>query len=652
MRLALLMDHPSPHMVGLLDALALDHNIAAQVVYFRPGAPERTWDDPPGDLPYSIAAASKRSATVLNIPAVLREMRKISADVWVINSCYTAAETWAAVWKLNRSGIPWVYMNERVLMHGYLHKLKRNLLSGFLKRAIGVVGMGQQAAAQYSSFANGSLPSISIPYYLDLNAFNSLPIATLPEPSTPITFLTASRMIHCKAYDVLFAACTELPEYGWKLTIAGNGPLRRKIEATFRARWGSDKVQFLGEIKYAERTSIFINRHVFVFPSRGDGWGVAPIEAMASGLPVISSDQVMSMREFIRNGENGYLVTSENATELAARMNNFISTPDRIPKMGLAARETLKDYRPKVGAKRLVNFLADITPVNHQLAQSPKSPSTSQDSIPGWRKLTEPPAFGKRIKRQARIRAKRAVIDFSLLLRPNFVANGNRILVYHLVLREDRIRFEEHLAFLKDHYQIVPAETLAARKGFTEGTPLLAITFDDGFQVLMSDAVELLEKHNLKATFYVPTGHVGLSADPDSAAGFSKRAHYYEYPVDPMTVDDLKQLRRMGHEVGSHGVSHIGLNALSQSTGNCELEESRGQLTSWLGESITGFAYPYGATKSQLGNVAEWVSAAGYEYAVTLKRGAVKSDSNLMLLPREHAEGNWRVDDLAYFLGR
>src|SRR5262249_29712128 len=141
-------------------------------------------------------------------------------------------------------------------------------------------------------------------------------------------------------------------------------------------------------------------------------------------------------------------------------------------------------------------------------------------------------------------------------------------------------------------------------------------------------------------------------SDPLRAAEYSLRAHYYQRPLEPMTVDDLRQLQRLGHEVGSHGVSHLGLNAVSRALAGTELEASRERLTTWLGEKPVGFAYPYGDCESSLGKPSDWVAAAGYDYAVTLRRGVVHAKTDPMRLPREHAEGHWRVRDLRYFLSR
>ena len=93
------------------------------------------------------------------------------------------------------------------------------------------------------------------------------------------------------------------------------------------------------------------------------------------------------------------------------------------------------------------------------------------------------------------------------------------------------------------------------------------------------------------------------------------------------------------------------MNAISPRGALCELEGSRRQLAEWLGEPISGFAYPYGDKDSSLCQLPKLVASAGYQYAVTLKRGAVSAASDVMSLQRDHVEGNWRVKDLSYFLG-
>ena len=117
-----------------------------------------------------------------------------------------------------------------------------------------------------------------------------------------------------------------------------------------------------------------------------------------------------------------------------------------------------------------------------------------------------------------------------------------------------------------------------------------------------------------------------------------------------MEPEDLKTLAKLGHDVWSHGLSHVSFRALSRQQAKRELALSRKRIQEWTGVAPAGFAYPYGHTSSVLGNVTQWVQEAGYAYGFTSRRGAVGAASNPLLLPREHVEGNWPVRDFRFFL--
>jgi peptidoglycan/xylan/chitin deacetylase (PgdA/CDA1 family) len=117
-----------------------------------------------------------------------------------------------------------------------------------------------------------------------------------------------------------------------------------------------------------------------------------------------------------------------------------------------------------------------------------------------------------------------------------------------------------------------------------------------------------------------------------------------------MRPEDLKSLADSGHEVGSHGVSHISLRAMPKEMAKRELIESRARIAEWTGKVPVSFAYPYGDTKSSAGEPSNWLQEAGYEFGLTIQRGKVDRSSNSLLLPRDHAEGNWSIRDLKFFL--
>jgi glycosyltransferase involved in cell wall biosynthesis/peptidoglycan/xylan/chitin deacetylase (PgdA/CDA1 family) len=653
LRIGIMMDHPSPHMVSLLGALAEREDCIAHVIYLGKSAPERKWGAPLGKLPsrfipgFSFLGGGRR----MN-PSITHALGKQQADVWVVNTCYDSPSTVLAAWFLGKRKTPWVYMNEPPRPRNLLFNASKSFPFRFVVgRAWGLIGMGEKTAEIYSRGGNGSVPTTSVPYFIDLKPFYELPGAEDPEPGMPFQFLTCCQMIHRKGLDVLLQACSRLTDLNWQLTLIGSGPLRPKLEKKFHERFSAQQVIFGGEIPYEKRQEAFRQKHVFVFPSRWDGWGMVLPEALAAGLPVIATDQVISAHEFIRNGANGFIVPAENPQALTEKMEYFIHHREEIAKMGTAARRSVLDYLPEKGAERLVRFLKDL--VNH----SPKESSTFNRGLLGecpvtWESLTSSNSLSEKAWRKTRQAAKKAVIRLGNSLSMRAKANSHRILVYHLVLPRDRKSFEEHIRFLQDHYLLcsIPEVYEAACSPQTNGSYRAAITFDDGFRILMSDCLEVLQRHGVKATFLVPTGFVDLWDKSKLANDFSLRAHYYSQPMEPMQPRDLKALKDLGHSIGSHGISHVSLSSMPRERALKELKQSRQRIGAWTGAIPELFAYPYGHASHADGHPSAWVRETGYSFGLTLRRGPVNSTSDPMALPREHAEGNWSVQDLKYFL--
>jgi glycosyltransferase involved in cell wall biosynthesis len=122
--------------------------------------------------------------------------------------------------------------------------------------------------------------------------------------------LFLGRLVPEKGVDLLMKA---IPR-GARLIVAGSGPERVRLE-----RLASDGVQFLGEIRGAEKRHLLAAADVLVIPSRVDGAPTVAREALAAGVPVLAS-RVGGLPELIRDGVDGLLVapiTSAFAQALA-----------------------------------------------------------------------------------------------------------------------------------------------------------------------------------------------------------------------------------------------------------------------------------------------------------------------------------------------
>jgi hypothetical protein len=155
-------------MIEFLNAIAADVRCAAQVVYLRNSDSRRNWGQPYGELPYQVI--EKRRISPI---AILNVVKRLKADVWIVNTCYTDLQTWGFVSALNFFNIPWVYMNEPLRPRQLVFDLREFAVRLLLRKATAIIGMGQFSKNYY----DGLFPekrTASIPYYVDLEPFASV----------------------------------------------------------------------------------------------------------------------------------------------------------------------------------------------------------------------------------------------------------------------------------------------------------------------------------------------------------------------------------------------------------------------------------------------------------------------------------------------
>jgi glycosyltransferase involved in cell wall biosynthesis/peptidoglycan/xylan/chitin deacetylase (PgdA/CDA1 family) len=650
LRIGFLMDHPSPHMTALLEAIASRSDCTIEILYCGKTAPERNWGSNAGSVPHEFLRGFTGPLGIRFNPGIFRELNRMRVDVWVVNTIYSSITTLMAAWRLHGIGKPWVFMNEPIRPRSRpFSNFKEMPIRFVLGRADGIVATGKAAVEMYRARLRKDCPCASVPYFIDLSEFSNLSPAAASERED-LHFLTSCQMIQRKGLDCLLQACEKLPKTGWRLTLAGDGPLRQELEYGFSDLISRGRVRFIGAIPYQNRWNTFAGRHVFVFPSRWDGWGMVVPEALAAGLPVISSDQVMSAHEFIKDGENGFIVPAGDPDALAGKMQWFIQNASSCSRMSRNARASVENYKPESGAAVLVQFLRQFGAGVHQEQGSESIPLNPEQTT--WQVLTAPEKRLESAKLRMRAFAKDIVIRADVAARRPRKAGGHLILGYHLVLKEDRCNFENQIKFFKDHFRLCSISDLlnAAASGKQEEFGL-AITFDDGFRLLTQHCLEILAKYGIKAGFFVPAAFVasGLARN-GKASNFSKRAFYYRYPLEPMSPEDLKNLVDLGHEIGSHGTFHTSIHSLAPDSAQKELAASRSMIAGWTGVAPNGFCFPYGGCSSSLGNPADWLRDAGFTYGLTLVRGSVNQKTNRFALPRHHVEGNWPIHHLQHFL--
>ena len=147
-----------------------------------------------------------------------------------------------------------------------------------------------------------------------------------PRDTRPFVFLWAGRLEHVKGVDLLLEAARALrskTSEPFTLRLAGRGSLRTDLELQAGKMGLGEVVRFLGRITREEMQQEYRAANCFVLPTRYEAFGAVLIEAMATGLPVIATRS--GGPEHIVTGENGLLVDTENAGQLAGAMERVMT---------------------------------------------------------------------------------------------------------------------------------------------------------------------------------------------------------------------------------------------------------------------------------------------------------------------------------------
>jgi glycosyltransferase involved in cell wall biosynthesis len=153
-----------------------------------------------------------------------------------------------------------------------------------------------------------------------------------------LKFLYAGRVSKEKDLDTLVEAFLKLhsehPET--MLLLVGDGPYLEEL----KQRLPRTAVIFTGFLSGDVLTRAYASADVFVFPSTTDTFGNVILEAQASGLPTIVSDQG-GPRELVQNGETGFITRGKDSDDLYAAMKKFVRDRTLIERMSRTAREKM-----------------------------------------------------------------------------------------------------------------------------------------------------------------------------------------------------------------------------------------------------------------------------------------------------------------------
>ncbi len=152
------------------------------------------------------------------------------------------------------------------------------------------------------------------------------------------------RLVKQKNFNLLLSAFHKIADKhpDWQLLIIGEGELRDQLEE-FRDKLGlTTQVFFTGRIN--NPFPILKKSEIFVLSSRYEGLGMVLLEAMACGLPIVSTDCPSGPSEVIRDGIDGILVPNEDVSALSIAMDRLMSNEEQRKRLAIRAPEVKQRF--------------------------------------------------------------------------------------------------------------------------------------------------------------------------------------------------------------------------------------------------------------------------------------------------------------------
>lgn len=269
------------------------------------------------------------------------------ADVWFTYHLYYKAADWFGPEAAARLGVPYVvaeasYAPKRA---GGPWDLSHRRVAAAVGQAAAVLCLNPNDKACLAPLVRDERRLVDFPPFLDMAPYAAARPARaelarahgLPEDDV---WLLAVGMMRegdkAASYLALADALERMrPRRSWRLIVLGDGPAKSKIETRLRQAAG-DRVVFGGILDEAALARYYASADILAWPAVREAFGMALLEAQASGLPVVAGD-VGGVGGVVEHGVSGLLTPPDDTEAFAAALASLIDDDDRRQAFGAAA---------------------------------------------------------------------------------------------------------------------------------------------------------------------------------------------------------------------------------------------------------------------------------------------------------------------------
>jgi glycosyltransferase involved in cell wall biosynthesis len=339
-RLIWVIDCPSPYNTHLLEAVAADPDIDLSVYFVKSGVESHPWQRN-GIRGFSFSVLNRRKLIDWSFVRVAyrRDRPFMIVGGWseptlLLSLAFTRLPfaLWTDTPRPRKSGV----------------SLREFIRSAWLKRTLEratyVMGTGKPALKSLALMGTSPEKLVDFPYFVDLDGFAR---SRRPPRREHLVFVSSGRLESAKGFDLSLRALAEAyngrPER-FKYRIAGIGSCEQELRQLARTLGIEKSVEFLGWLEADQLPDLYDTGDVLLHPARVEPYGVTILEAMASGLVILASDQTNAAVDRIDHGVQGYLHKTGKAESLAEQIRAILVDELDLGKMQTAARSRAHEW--------------------------------------------------------------------------------------------------------------------------------------------------------------------------------------------------------------------------------------------------------------------------------------------------------------------
>jgi len=228
------------------------------------------------------------------------------------------------------------------------------------ERLVEEVGMAQHwiVASNFTkqTLIDNGIPKDLIevsPYGIELKSFTCKEYT--PVGNGPLKLLFVGTIAQRKGIKYLLQALALLPAGSVELTVCG----RPVDDLSLFQKAGMSSIRLFPSIESSALRQAYREADVFVFPSVAEGFGQVLLEAMASGLPIISTDRTAAP-DLIKQGREGLVIQAGDPAALAHAIENFLRDRSLPQVMGRAARQRAEYFTWERFRKQIATFVGAV----------------------------------------------------------------------------------------------------------------------------------------------------------------------------------------------------------------------------------------------------------------------------------------------------